>query len=88
MFSNSETLVISMITARSLAKKTVTLSDGTIIGELYNVLVDFKNGTLLSLLVKPSKKIDDFEMRDNLYVIPFEFVKAVSDYIIVNKRRR
>jgi sporulation protein YlmC with PRC-barrel domain len=76
-----------MITAKSLAKKTVTLSDGTIIGELYNILVDFKTGTLLSLLVKPSKKIDDFEMQDDLYVIPFEFVKAISDYVVVDRRR-
>jgi sporulation protein YlmC with PRC-barrel domain len=76
-----------MITAKSLAKKTVTLSDGTIIGELYNVLVDFKTGTLLSLLVKPTKKVDDFEMKNDLYVIPFEYVKAVSDYVVIDRRR-
>ncbi|ADB58492.1 PRC-barrel domain-containing protein [Archaeoglobus profundus] len=76
-----------MITAKSLAKKTVTLSDGTIVGELYNILVDFKTGTLLSLLVKPSRKVDDFEMQDGLYVIPFEYVKAVSDYVVINRRR-
>ena len=75
-----------MITAKSLAKKTVTLSDGTIIGELYNVLVDFKTGTLLSLLVKPTKKVDDFEMKNDLYVIPFEYVKAVSDYVVIDRR--
>jgi len=79
--------VISMITAKSLAKKTVTLSDGTILGELYNILVDFKTGTLLSLLVKPARKVDGFEMQDGLYVIPFEYVKAVSDYVVVDRRK-
>lgn len=76
-----------MITAKSLAKKMVTLSDGTIIGELYNILVDFKTGTLLSLLVKPNKKIEGFEMQDGLYVIPFEYVRSISDYIVVDRRR-
>ncbi len=76
-----------MITAKSLAKKIVTLSDGTIIGRLYNILVDFKTGTLISLLVRPNKRIADFEMQDDLYVIPFEYVKSISDYIVVDKRR-
>ncbi|RLI82193.1 MAG: PRC-barrel domain containing protein [Archaeoglobales archaeon] len=76
-----------MITAKSIAKKIVTLSDGTIIGELYNVLVDFKTGSLLSLLVKPSKNVDYFEIQDDLYVIPFDLVKAISDYIVVDRRR-
>ncbi len=76
-----------MITARSLVRKIVTLSDGTVIGELYNILVDFKTGTLISLLVKPNKKIEDFEMQDGLYVIPFEYVRAISDYIVVDRRR-
>ena len=76
-----------MITARSLVRKIVTLSDGTVIGELDNILVDFKTGTLISLLVKPNKKIEDFEMQDGLYVIPFEYVRAISDYIVVDRRK-
>jgi sporulation protein YlmC with PRC-barrel domain len=81
-------MVKVMITARSLAKKTVTLSDGTIIGTLYNALVDFKTGTILSILVKPTKDVPGFEMQDGLYVIPFECVRSISDYIVVDKKRK
>ncbi len=76
-----------MITARSLAKKTVTLSDGTIVGQLYNITVDLKSGTLLNLLVKPVREIPGLKMEDGLYVIPFESVKAISDYIVIDKRK-
>ena len=76
-----------MITARSLARKTVTLSDGTIVGQLYNITVDLKSGTLLNLLVKPVREIPGLKMEDGLYVIPFESVKAISDYIVIDKRK-
>ncbi len=76
-----------MITARSLAKKTVTLSDGTVVGQLYNIMVDLKSGTLISLLVKPVREIPGLRMEDGLYVIPFESVKAISDYIVIDKRK-
>ncbi len=76
-----------MITARSLAKKTVTLSDGTVVGQLYNIMVDLKSGTLLNLLVKPVREIPGLKMEDGLYVIPFESVKAISDYIVIDKRK-
>lgn len=76
-----------MITARSLAKKTVTLSDGTVVGQLYNIMVDLKSGTLLNLLVKPVREIPGLKMEDGLYIIPFESVKAISDYIVIDKRK-
>ena len=76
-----------MITARSRAKKTVTLSDGTVVGQLYNITVDLKSGTLLNLLVKPVREIPGLKMEDGLYVIPFESVKAISDYIVIDKRK-
>ncbi len=76
-----------MITARSLAKKTVTLSDGTVVGQLYNIMVDLKTGTLLHLLVKPVREIPGLKMEDGLYIIPFESVKAISDYIVIDKRK-
>jgi len=79
--------MIVMITARSLAKKTVTLSDGTVVGQLYNIMVDLKTGALINLLVKPVREIPGLKMEDGLYVIPFESVKAISDYIVIDKRK-
>jgi len=76
-----------MITARSLARKTVTLSDGTVVGQLYNITVDLRTGALIDLLVKPAREIPGLKMEDGLYVIPFESVKAISDYIVIDKRK-
>ncbi len=76
-----------MITARSLAKKIVTLSDGTIIGTLYNILVDFRSGAILNLIVKPSRDVEGFDVENGFYVIPFTYVRSISDYIVVDRRK-
>ncbi len=74
--------------ARSLAKKTVLLSDGTVVGVLHNITADLKTGMLLNLIVKPAKNsnIPELEKQDGFYVIPFETVKSVSDYVVIDKR--
>ena len=84
MFKN---LNPNMITAKSLARKTVTLSDGTVVGKLYNILVDLKTGQILNLLVNPSKDIPYLKKEDNLYVIPFDSVISISDYIVVDIKK-
>ncbi len=86
-FLNHILVVIVVITAKSLSRKTVTLSDGTVVGTLYNITVDLRTGTLIDLLVKPARDISGLKMEDGLYVIPFESVKAISDYIVVDKRK-
>jgi sporulation protein YlmC with PRC-barrel domain len=76
-----------IITARSLAKKTVTLSDGTVIGKLYHIIADLRTGEIQNILVRPLKEVPGIKMEDGLYVIPFESVKAIGDYIIIDKRK-
>ncbi len=73
--------------AKSLARKTVLLSDGTVLGTLHNINVDFKTGSLISLIVKPQNEVAGIEKVDGYYVIPFESVKSISDYIVVDKKR-
>ncbi len=75
--------------ARSLAKKTVLMSDGTVVGVLYNITADLKTGLLLNVVVKPAKNsnIPELEKRDGFYIIPFDAVKSVSDYIVIDRKK-
>ncbi len=77
-----------MVFAKSLAKKMVLLSDGTVVGTLYNVTVDLKTGSILELIVKPGQNpVPELEKHNNLYIVPFESVKSISDYIVLDKRK-
>ncbi len=76
-----------MIPARSLARKSVVLTDGTVVGTLYNITVDFKTGSIVNLLVRPQNEVPDFKKEEGLYIIPFECVRALKDYIVVDRRR-
>ncbi len=73
--------------AKTLARKTVVLTDGTVVGTLYNITVDFKTGSIVNLLVKPQNDIPEFKKEEGVYIIPFECVKALKDYIVVDKRK-
>ncbi len=75
--------------ARSLAKKTVLMSDGTVVGILHNITADLKTGLLLNVVVKPAKNsnIPELEKRDGFYIIPFDTVKSVSDYIVIDRKK-
>jgi sporulation protein YlmC with PRC-barrel domain len=75
-----------MIFARSLARKQVLLSDGTVVGVVYNVTADLRTGALLNLLVKPQNEISELKKDDGLYVIPFESVRSIKDYIVVDRK--
>ncbi len=79
--------VMAGIPAKSLARKTVVLSDGTVVGRLYNITVNFRTGELVSLIVKPLNDIPNFKKEEGYYIIPFEFVRALKDYIVVDKRK-
>ena len=77
-----------MVFAKSLAKKMVLLSDGTVVGTLYNVTVDLKTGAILELIIKPGQNpVPELEKQNDLYIVPFESVKSISDYIVLDKRK-
>jgi sporulation protein YlmC with PRC-barrel domain len=77
-----------MVFAKSLAKKMVLLSDGTVVGTLYNITVDFKTGSLLDLIIKPGQNpVEELEKQDGFYIVPFDAVKSISDYIVLDKRK-
>jgi sporulation protein YlmC with PRC-barrel domain len=77
-----------MVFAKSLAKKMVLLSDGTLVGTLYNLTVDLKTGSILELIIKPAQNpVPELEKQNNLYIVPFESVKSISDYIVLDRRK-
>ncbi|MCC6027000.1 MAG: PRC-barrel domain-containing protein [Archaeoglobus sp.] len=73
------------IPVRSLSRKTVVLTDGTVVGALYNITVDFKTGALVNLIVKPLNEIPELRKEENMYIIPFTAVTSLKDYIVVDK---
>ncbi|MDK2796298.1 MAG: hypothetical protein PWQ58_1497 [Archaeoglobaceae archaeon] len=75
------------VSARSLSRKTVVLTDGSVVGTLYNITVDFKTGALLNLVVKPMNEIAELRKEEDMYIIPFECVHALKDYIVIDKRK-
>jgi sporulation protein YlmC with PRC-barrel domain len=76
-----------MIFAKSLAKKIVLLSDGTVVGIVYNITSNLKTGSLINLLIKPRSEVPELQRQNGLYIVPFESVRSISDYIILDRRK-
>ncbi|MFB6069401.1 MAG: PRC-barrel domain-containing protein [Halanaeroarchaeum sp.] len=77
------------ILAENLSGKAVMGSDGTELGQLYNISMDLKSGTLDDLLVEPleDEEVDvDFPVdEDGRFHVPVGRVQAVKDYIVVER---
>jgi len=76
------------ILAQNLSGKAVMGSDGTELGELYNITMDLKSGSLDDLLVTPLEEGPALDFpRDDAghYQVPVGRVQAVKDYIVVDR---
>lgn len=73
--------------AKNLSSKQVMATDGTEIGILFNIVMDVKTGDLINLIVKPDMSLDTSRYKaDGQYImLPFESVRAIKDYIVVDK---
>lgn len=73
--------------SRSLSGKNVMSTDGKIIGLIKNITVDLDTGQVIDLIVKPNKTFDTtgFVTDGDRVVIPFEAVKDIKDYIVVDR---
>ncbi|MFA5331333.1 MAG: PRC-barrel domain-containing protein [Methanoregula sp.] len=74
--------------ARSLSRKKIMSNDGKLIGVLKNLRVDFDSGQVLDLIVHPDASFvtDGYALEDgNLLIVPFEAVKDIKDYIVVDR---
>ncbi|ATW87412.1 sporulation protein YlmC with PRC-barrel domain [Halohasta litchfieldiae] len=78
------------ILAENLSGKAVMGTDGTELGDLYNITMEMKTGGLRSLLVVPNEGISahavgfDTDEAGRLK-IPISGVQAVKDYIVVSR---
>ncbi len=63
-------------------------SDGSVIGVLYNIVMDVRTGKLVNLVVKPDMSVDKsrYQMDGNYILIGFSAVRAVRDFIVVDKK--
>ncbi|MEA1869117.1 MAG: PRC-barrel domain-containing protein [Euryarchaeota archaeon] len=79
---------MAKIFAKNLSKKNVMSSDGSILGTLYNVVIDIRTGELINLVVKPDLAVDRsmYQSEGNYMLIPFGAVRAVKDVIVADKR--
>ena len=78
---------MSEILAENLSEKNVVGSDGSEIGLLYNVTMEFNSGRLHHLLVEPAEGVTaDFERDERgRFTIPVSNVRAVKDHIVVDR---
>jgi sporulation protein YlmC with PRC-barrel domain len=78
------------VLAENLSGKAVMGSDGTELGQLYNITMDLKTGALHDLLVSPHEEVHSgqfaFEQDDyGRFRVPVSRVQAVKDYIVIQR---
>lgn len=79
---------MSRVFARSLSRKKIMSNDGKLIGTLKNIRVDFDSGQVLEMIIHPDQTFstDGYTLEDDkLLIIPFEAVKDIKDYIVVDR---
>ena len=79
---------MSRVFARSLSRKKIMSNDGKLVGTLKNIRVDFDSGQVKAMIVHPDQTFvtEGYTMEDDkLLVIPFESVKDIKDYIVVDR---
>ncbi|AKG92336.1 hypothetical protein GAH_00310 [Geoglobus ahangari] len=76
-----------MVLAREMLNKVVLLSDGTIVGVVHTLTFDYKTGSLVNVVVRPKNEVEGLKKEDGYYIIPFESVRSVSDYVVIDRKR-
>ncbi len=81
---------MSDVLTKNLSGKAVMGADGTELGLLYNITMDLSSGQLYNLIVEPNDELPgrtvDFDHDEaGHFQIPVSRVKAVKDYIVVER---
>jgi sporulation protein YlmC with PRC-barrel domain len=76
------------VMAKRLSNKKVMGTDGSEMGILYNITCDLRTGDLVDLLIRPDMtlNVENYRSEEGLVLIPFAAVRAVKDYIVVDKK--
>ncbi|MDR3102472.1 MAG: PRC-barrel domain-containing protein [Methanocalculaceae archaeon] len=71
----------------SIRKKRVMSTDGKIVGQIKNIIFDRATGQLLNLIVRPDPAFDvsGYRLDGDSIHLPFEAVKDITDYIVVDR---
>jgi sporulation protein YlmC with PRC-barrel domain len=77
---------MTKIYAGNLAGKEIVTVEGTILGNVENMVFDIQTGALVDLIIKPDAQLARQKYREDgkFILIPFGSVKAVKDYIVVD----
>jgi sporulation protein YlmC with PRC-barrel domain len=80
---------MSKVYAGNLAGKEIVTVEGTILGNVENMVFDIQTGALVDLVVKPDSELMRQKYREEgkFVIIPFDSVCAVKDYIVVDDSR-
>jgi sporulation protein YlmC with PRC-barrel domain len=75
------------ILSRNLARKQIITNDGKVLGVLKNLLVDIESGQIAEIVVTPDPGFDvtGYQMDGERMLIPFESVRDIKDYIVVDR---
>jgi sporulation protein YlmC with PRC-barrel domain len=75
------------IFARNLRDKQVVSSDGVTLGVLNNIVIDIRTGSIEDLVIKPDIALEKAKYKqDGEFIhMPFDSVRAIKDYIVVDK---
>ncbi|MDI9632563.1 MAG: PRC-barrel domain-containing protein [Methanolinea sp.] len=78
---------MSRVLARSLSRKKIVTNEGKVIGTLRNLVVDFETGQVVDLVISPDPSFDTtgYRTEGERLFIPFEAVKDIKDYIVVDR---
>ena len=73
--------------ARSLSRKEIVTNDGKAIGVLKNLMVDFETGVITDVVLEPDESFDTtgYNMDGDRMLIPFESVRDIKDFIVVDR---
>ncbi len=75
------------IFARNLRDKQIVSSDGVTLGVLNNIVIDIRTGSIEDLVVKPDIGFEKEKYKEDgeFILMPFDAVRAIKDYIVVDK---
>ena len=75
------------ILARSLSRKQIMTNDGKAIGSLKNLMVDFDTGQITDVILEPDESFDTngYQLDGDRMLIPFESVRDIKDFIVVDR---
>jgi sporulation protein YlmC with PRC-barrel domain len=80
---------VSKVFAGSIAGKEIVDINGTVLGDLENLVFDLASGQIVDLVVKPDSNLPRQKYREEgkFVLIPYSSVVAVKDYIVVDESR-